>query len=68
MADFCGGYGLYVFAPDLDNEHWSPSYHTHLEVHGKFTAQPAANVTMVLLVLIPSVIEISGTREIIRDW
>ena len=65
MADFCGGYGLYAFdlTPDLDHGHWSLSYRGDLEVHGEFSAQPAADVTMVVLALIPSVIEISGTRE-----
>ena len=70
MADFCGGYGLYAFdlTPDLDHGHWSPSYRGDIEVHGEFAVQPAADVTMVMLALIPSVIEISGEREIIRDW
>ena len=70
MADFCGGYALYGFdlTPDLDSGHWSPSYRGDIDVHGDFAAQPAADVTLVLLSLTPGVFEISGDREIFKDW
>ena len=70
MADFCGGYALYGFdlTPDLDYGHWSPSYRGDIAVHGAFAAQPAADVTLVLLSLTPSVFEISGDREIFKEW
>ena len=38
-------------------------YRGDIEVHGEFAVQPAADVTMVMLALIPSVIEISGEGD-----
>ena len=70
MADYCGGYALYGFdlTPDLDHGHWSPSYRGDIEIQGTFAAQPAADVTLVLLSLTPSVFELTGDREVIKDW
>ena len=70
MGDFCGGYGLFAFdlTPDLGHGHWSPSYRGELEVHGEFAAQPAADVTMVIVTWTPSVFEVSGAREVTKNW
>ena len=59
MADFSGGYALYSFdlTPDLDSGHWSPSYRGSLEIHGAFSADPAANVSIVVFAEVPSVWE-----------
>lgn len=57
MVDFLGGYALYSFdlTPDLDHGHYSPSFRGSLEIHGAFSAEPAANVSIVVLVEVPSV-------------
>lgn len=52
MADFPGGYALYSFdlTPDLDSGQWSPSYRGALEISGEFSAKPATNVYIIVLV------------------
>ena len=70
MEDYPGGYALYGFdlTPDLDSGHWSPSFRGSLEVHGAFSAEPAANVSIIVFAEIPSVFEISEDRAITKDW
>ena len=70
MADFPGGYALYGFdlTPDLDSGHYPPSYRGSLEIHGAFSAEPAANVSIILLAEVPSIWELNSDRSVTKDW
>ena len=70
MADYCGGYALYSFdlTPDLDSGHWSPSYRGSLDIHGALSAQPAANISIIVFAEVPGVWELDKDRSVTKDW
>ena len=70
MSDFPGGYALYSFdlTPDLDSGHYSPSYRGSLDIRGSFSAEPAANVSIIVLTETPGVWELDSARTVTKDW
>ena len=70
MEDFCGGYGLYGFncTSDLDKGHWSPSYRGSIEIHGKLSAQPTDNISIIIMAETPAVYSLDNTRSVTKDW
>ena len=70
MDDFCGGYGLYGFdcTSDIDKGHWSPSYRGSIEIHGRLSVQPTADISIIIMAETPAVWSLDSTRSVTKDW